>query len=79
MTQPYTSAGLSRLYQAVKKQAEDEFLAALLRDYPYLRENQVEAIMRHYRATCETAELRLIADMETTIIQGDRDQSRGKI
>lgn len=66
MQHNYTQAGLERLYQAIKEQAEQEFVQAIHRDFPDMGMQEEMFALKFYR--------RLSAKAEQRIIQ----QSRGK-
>lgn len=68
MTQ-YTSAGLTRLYQAVQQQAEDEFMAAIHRKQPDMTAEDEMHWRNYYRNLQARAEAQMCAEYE---------QSRGK-
>lgn len=62
----YSPEGLSRLYAAIKQQAEHDLLLAIERDYPLLTETEKVSILSRYRHLERKAEQRLV------------EQSRGK-
>lgn len=63
----YSAEGLSRLYQAIKQQAERDLLLAIERDYPGLPETEKVSILSRYRRLERKAEQRFMIE-----------QSRGK-
>lgn len=66
----YTTAGLSRLYQAVKEQAETEFLEALRQGRPNMTHEEETRLLNYYRNLESRAEAQMRAEYE-------QSQSRG--
>lgn len=63
----YSPEGLSRLYAAIKQQAEQDLLLAIERDYPVLTETEKVSMLSRYRR------------VERKIEQRFEIQSRGKL
>lgn len=61
MNTEYTSAGLSRLYQAVIEQAEQEFVDAIHRDFPDMGLQEEMWAIKFYRELRTRAEQRIVA------------------
>jgi hypothetical protein len=61
MEQQYTQAGLERLYQAIKQQAEQEFIDAIHRDFPDMTTTEETDYINIYRALRANAEQQIIA------------------
>lgn len=58
----YHPAGLDRLYQAIKEQAEAEFLQAIRRDFPDMGLVEEMQALRFYRRLRAKTEQRIIAE-----------------
>lgn len=63
----YNEAGLERLYQAIRAQAEQDFLQAVDRNYPFISSEHRARMLQKYHQLEERAEARMITQ-----------QSRGK-
>lgn len=56
----YNAAGLERLYQAIKEQAEQEFIEAIHRDFPDMGLQEEMFALKFYRRLSAKAEQRII-------------------
>lgn len=68
--QNYNPQGLDRLYQAVQRQAKQEFLEALRREYPRMLPAEEADALNLYHEMQTKAEQKIIAEAEV--------QGRGK-